>query len=320
MKTPPLLLGAILVFWGWQSGLPWAGAAMAIILEGARLVPARWEFSEADFRRTAMFCTLLSLTLAIYAFTSSEEGGSLEGLIHGPGAARNAAITTIHTATSWLRWLPIILFLFVTAQLYSTREAVPLTMFSMYWRWRVRQEKKGGRNLAVPSINVSYPYFIVCLFSASIHPGDGTYWFFWGACILIGWALWPFRSMRYGIAIWALALVTAMTASYWGQYGIGLLQQDVERYNMRWMMRFMHSSTDPKEAYTAIGQIGYLELSDRIVIRLKTQNSEPPPSYLREATYRIYESKSRVHGLPAAKEIISDPVVAQQTNQVTHGC
>ncbi|HEY3761059.1 MAG TPA: transglutaminase domain-containing protein [Verrucomicrobiae bacterium] len=315
MKTPPLLLGAALVFWGWQSGLPWMGAVMAVAIEGARLVPTRWEFSEADFRRTAMFCTLLSLTLAIYAFTSSEEGGSLEGLIHGPGAVRNTAITTIHTATSWLRWLPIILFLFVAAQIYSTREAVPLTMFSMYWRWRVRQEKRNGRDLAVPNINVSYPYFIVCLFSSSIHPSDGTNSFFWGVCILIGWALWPVRSMRYGMAIWGLALATAMTASFWGQYGIGLLQQDVERYNMRWMMRFLHSSTDPKEAYTAIGQIGYLELSDSIVIRLKTQNSEPPPSYLREASYRIYESKSRVW-LAGSQRNNFENVIAL-SNQVT---
>jgi protein-glutamine gamma-glutamyltransferase len=315
MKTPPLLLGAVLLFWGWQSDLLMMGAVMSVILEGARLVSARWEFSEADFRRTATFCTLLSLTLAIYAFTSSEEGGNIEGLLHGPGAARNATITTIHTATSWLRWLPIILFLFVTAQIYSTREAVPLTIFSTFLSWRVRREKKSGRNFAVPNINVTYPYFIICLFSSSIHPGNGTNSFFWGECILIGWALWPFRSMRFGIVIWVLALVMAMAASYWGQYGIGLLQQDVERYNMRWMMRFMRSSTDPREAYTAIGQIGALELSDSIVIRLKTQNNELPPSYLREATYRIYESRSRVW-LAGGQRNNFDPVIAQ-TNQVT---
>jgi hypothetical protein len=294
MKTPPLLLGAVLLFWGWQSGLLFMGALMACILEGTRLVTTRWEFSEVDFRRTAMFCTLLSLTLAIYAFTSSDDAGNVGSLFHGPGAARYAAVTTINTATSWLRWLPMILFLFVAAQAYSTRDSVPLTMFSMYWRWRVRREKKySGRDLAVPNINVTYPYFIVCLFSSSIHPNDGSNSFFWGAAILIGWSLWPVRSFRSGLLIWFLSLTVAMAASFAGQEGIGLIQRDVERYNMRWMMRFMRSSTDPKEAFTAIGQIGEMELSGDIVIRLQTPKNELPPTYLREASYRIYQSKSR---------------------------
>lgn len=293
MKMPPLLLGAVLLFWGWQSGLLLIGAVMGVILEGARWMTVRWEFSETDFRRTAMFCTILSLTLAVYAFSTSDEDVSLGALFHGPGAARNAEITTIHTATSWLRWLPIILFLFVATQIYSTRQAVPLTMFSMYWRWRVRQEKKyNGRDLAVPNINVSYPYFIVCLFSSSIHANDGSNSYFWVACILVGWALWPFRSLRYGLIIWVLALALAMAVSYWGQLGFGILQRDAERYNMRWMMRFMRPSTSAMEAITSIGQIGQMELSGDIVIRLKTPNGEVPPTYLREASYRIYHSRN----------------------------
>jgi aryl-alcohol dehydrogenase-like predicted oxidoreductase len=50
MKTPPLLLGAALVFWGWQTGFLPAGLVMAAALEGARGVRARREFSDDDFR------------------------------------------------------------------------------------------------------------------------------------------------------------------------------------------------------------------------------------------------------------------------------
>jgi len=47
MKTPPLLLGAALVFWGWQTGFLLVGLLLGAALEGARAIKARWEF----FRR-----------------------------------------------------------------------------------------------------------------------------------------------------------------------------------------------------------------------------------------------------------------------------
>lgn len=147
MKTPPLLLGAALVFWGWQSDLLVAGVIMGLILEAPRFITVRWELTEPDFRRAAMFCTVLSLALAIYAISENDEGGGVANLFHG----HNLEGTTINSATAWLRWLPIILFLFVMAQSYSTREAVPLTMFSMYWRWRERQEKKTEGSWPFPS-------------------------------------------------------------------------------------------------------------------------------------------------------------------------
>ena len=42
-KTPPMLLGVTLLFWGWQSNLLVAGAIMGLILESARFVEVRWD-------------------------------------------------------------------------------------------------------------------------------------------------------------------------------------------------------------------------------------------------------------------------------------
>src|SRR5437016_12473578 len=109
-KTPPLLLGMALLFWGWQSGLLLAGAIMGVILESPRFVGVRWDLSEADFRRIWNFSSLLAVTLMIYAFTSNEEG-SFTGLFHGAGAFHNATVTTTRTATAFLRWLPLVFFL-----------------------------------------------------------------------------------------------------------------------------------------------------------------------------------------------------------------
>src|SRR5262245_21300276 len=72
VKTPPFLLGATLLFWGWQTGFLVVGAIMDAALESARFIKLRWEFSDDDFNRVWTFCTLLSLAALVYAFTANE--------------------------------------------------------------------------------------------------------------------------------------------------------------------------------------------------------------------------------------------------------
>jgi hypothetical protein len=289
LKTPPLLSGAVLLFWGWQSGLLAGGAAMGIILESARFIKVRWDLSDTDFRRILTFCTLFALAATLYAFTAAQEA---VGGFHGSANAveRAMGFSSLRTSTTFFRWLPMFLFLFVAAQAFSTREKIPLTAISIISRWRFQQDQKRGNAMAGHSVNVSYPYFIVCLFSASIHSNEDSTSFFWGQCILIFWALWQFRSRRYGILVWTVTLVVVMAFGYFGQRGIRDLQQLIEGYNAQWLSRFLRQKTDPMESITAIGQIGEMKLSGRIVIRLRTKNSEAPPAYLREASYRTYHS------------------------------
>ena len=294
LKTPPLLLLAALAFWGWQSGLLAIGVTMGVILESSRLVKVRWELSDTDFRRIMTFCTLLALTAMLYVFTASQEAG---GGFHGPSNAMGRAmeISSLKTSTTFFRWLPMFLFLFVAAQTFSTREQIPLTAISVISRWRAQREQKQGETTDGFRMNVSYPYFIICLYASSIHSNDnqGNASFFWGQCILIIWALWRFRARRFDILIWILAMTVVLAMSYFGQGGIGVLQRSVERYNVQWLSRFIRMRTDPTESVTSMGQIGELKLSGRIVIRLWTTNNEPPPTYLREASYRGYRSDRR---------------------------
>ena len=48
MKTPRYLIGAMLLFWGWQTGLFVWAVPMAIILEAPNFIRTRWELSLAD--------------------------------------------------------------------------------------------------------------------------------------------------------------------------------------------------------------------------------------------------------------------------------
>src|SRR6185295_3483369 len=81
LKTPPLLLSAVLVFWGWQCGLLMAGLLLAVILEGSRVIRARWEFNQDDFDRVYKLTTVLFVGAFVYAFASQEGTNAVNELL-----------------------------------------------------------------------------------------------------------------------------------------------------------------------------------------------------------------------------------------------
>jgi hypothetical protein len=146
MKPPPFLLGATLLFWGWQSGFLIIGAAMAVALESARFVKARWELADEDFSRIWTFCALVFLAAAVYAFTANEGPANFGGFFQNPTprTQSNAGTSSARTAAALFRWLPMIFFPFVAAQMFSTSETIPLTTISL----PLRRRRKKAKNLA----------------------------------------------------------------------------------------------------------------------------------------------------------------------------
>lgn len=294
MKPPPFLLGAALLFWGWQSGLLIPGAIMAGVLEGARFTKARWELSDRDLSRIWTFCSLLTLAAVVFAFTENDGPANFSNFFQNPsGATRSdAGTSTAHTSAALFRWLPMLLFLFVAAQTYNTRETFPLVAISMILRRRWRLAKERGQTTPADwPVAVGYPYFAVCLLAAGVHkePETGRFdTFFWGLCALLAWALWVQRSRRFGFAIWAAALLLAMGLGFAGQRGLGEVLGLVQRLNVQWLARLMRQSSDAEQSRTALGQIGELKQSPRIVVRLELPDDRPPPEYLRETSYRMY--------------------------------
>lgn len=290
MKPPPLLLGAALIFWGWQAEFFVAGAAMAAILEGARLVKARWEFSDEDFSRVWTFCSLLFLGAAVYAFTASEGPATFGSFFQNPNfrTQGGAGLSAARAGAAMLRWLPMIFFPFIAAQVFATRDTIPLATISFLVRRGRRKAQRAGRPVP-PSrnVNIGYPYFAATLLAACVHPAENNT-FFWGLSALLTWALWAQRSRRFGFAVWFGALILAMALGFAGQRGLGYLQQYLEKMNFSWLARFQRRDTDPLQSKTALGRIGRLKLSGQIVIRVEPKTGNRVPTYLREATYRLY--------------------------------
>ena len=196
LETPRYSSARQLLFWGWQSGHLLAAVVMATMLEGSRLIPTRWEFSDKDFDRLWNLCTVLFLAAALYAFTSNQGPGAFRDLLRAPSslAGQKSAIDqTLRATLVFTQWLPMVFFLFLAAQAYSRRDTVDLSTFSLLLRWR---RARAGTSKPTPRpLNISYPYLALCLASACIG-GPENAWFYPGLCVLLGWALWTITALR----------------------------------------------------------------------------------------------------------------------------
>jgi hypothetical protein len=292
MNTPPFLLGATLLFWGWETGFVLPGLLMALVLESSRWVQVRWDISEEDFSRIWIFCTLLFLGTAIYAFTANEGPADFRGLLQNPTylTQRNAGAAGARTAAALVRWLPMIFFFFIAAQVFSSRQGIPLETISliMRLRWK-RAQKQGLLRPPMRSVDISYAYLGLSLLAACSHNHEDSI-FFWGLGGLVAWTLWAQRSRRFSPFTWATALATAFFLGYGAQRGLGQLQRYFDGLNSQWLASFTRrGGAEGDKSKTSIGQIGRIKTSGKIVIRLEPRDRTEPPALLREASYRKYK-------------------------------
>ena len=291
MKTPPFLIGATLVFWGWQTqqtGFLVVGIIMGAILESSRFIKTRWEYTDDEFARIWTFCNLLLLAALIFAFSDNGGPSDFTQLFENlnSNSEKVAGTASNMTADAVIRWLPMIFFLFVVAQTFSPADGVPLEAVFFLLRSRLKRARKRGQPTP-PSrrFNALYPYFALCLFSATGHTVQNDT-FYYGLCILLAWALWPQRSHRFGVIMWACLMAVAIATGYFGQRAFGQLSRLAEEYDPQLLSYFMRSFTDPRRSRTSIGDVGKIELSGKIVVRLQPVDKSSVPTYLREASYR----------------------------------
>ena len=130
MTRPPGLLGAALLFWGWQTGLVIFAAVIAVILEGSHIVSHRWDFNRSDFNRVADLCTLVFLAMAAYLFAN-------RGVALPPGAS--LAILVLFT------WLPLAFAPLVVSQAYSVTNEIDLGTLLLLLRRRAGADENKAR-------------------------------------------------------------------------------------------------------------------------------------------------------------------------------
>lgn len=270
MTTPPLLVGVAVAFWGWETGVLLPALFVAAVLEGARVIRWRLELSPSDFNRVSDVCALLLSASAVYLFVTS-------GALRAVGGPR--AVTVL------FQRLPMLVALLVACQAYSTAGRVPTSAF--FWALR-RKAARGGP--APGALDLAYPYVVLCVLSASA-ANVRTPVFYVGLCALAAWALWVERSRRFHTALWVTLLAAAVALGWSGQAALHAAQQKIEQVAFEYIFNVIRRrDADPFRSTTALGRLGQLKLSDRILLRVDPGPGLRAPLLLREASYNVYSS------------------------------
>lgn len=282
-----MLVGAALLFWGWQTGMLPVAAILACILEGARIVNQRWRFSQSDLNRIWNLCSLLFLGAFALAIISEQGMGLLDNSPRANSpAARVAALNkTARAALLFFQWLPIVFFPMAAAQAYGSGKGIKLATFSWVLR---RREAQGGGMVDAGEVNVSFPYFGVCLLGASTSTQQAGS-FFAGVAALLVWALWSNRMRRFAPVITAVVTLVVCAGGYFGTHGIRELQRLATALDTALLSRFSGHEFDARQHRSLLGAIGRIKGSGKIVMWVKANGTAPPP-LLREASYDQFTS------------------------------
>ncbi|MEN9574718.1 MAG: hypothetical protein RL514_2573 [Verrucomicrobiota bacterium] len=288
MKPPPFLLAFALLLWGWQTSLLPIALLLAVVLEAARWIEWRLEFDVPDFNRIADLCTVLAAVAMVYCILTRETGNQVMEFFQTTSlSGREQAMKGVSQTTFvFLQWLPMLIFPAVAALAYSAREQVPLSCFSFFQRRRYARAKQPQP--LTPAFHLGYPYLAVVLFSAAM-ANQRTPWFYFAVCAAVAWGLWPLRPRRFSNVIWVCVLIGVTKAGYLGHKGLSELQSQVEGKILSWMSNWARRSLDRTESSTAIGRIGQLKLSGKIVLRVERE-AGPVPPLLRDASFSRFES------------------------------
>lgn len=261
MRRAPLLLGAGILFWGWQCGFFEFAIGMALALEGILPLKTRWDLTDRDFERISDLSAVLLAGLTLYQFDD-----------HG-----------FHAIFPILESTPFVFFPLVLAQRLSTREGVSYAALLL----SIRRGLRRGRIKRVGVVDVAYPFFMVCALAASAgHLYEEG--FFVGLAVLAAWLLFCHRPQGRSIFPWVGGLVVAFGIAYLSQLGMIEARRGLEPLLIQLFQERLWSRRDPYRSQTAIGQIGRLKVSQRIVARVRPLDGGSVPPRLREAAYRTY--------------------------------
>lgn len=259
MKTPPLLLAAALLFWGFLAGLPWLGAALGLALEASRLSRREWNPGLKEFSRISDLSAVTLAAMAAYFYITQP---------------------AVNAFYSLVKFLPLPLFPVALAQALSARGAVDAGALVMSLRRRADAAAPG------PFLDVSRPFFVICLLAAGAARTPGPA-FYAGFAALFGWLSWAERPAGARPYAWAPLLALAGLLGYAGQHGLHNLQILIEG-KAAGLLFARAQSGDPYRSRTAIGQVGEIKQHGAVMLRLRKSGPGQIPKLLREASFDSY--------------------------------
>lgn len=260
-RSPPFLFALVLVFWSWQTGAWPAGLVLAGWLEWSLRAPQRWQIGAKSIERLVDLTSLLVVALVLYEYSQ------------GPLASGIFAA---------LRWSPLLLAPLISAQILSARPG--LSYRALFLSQRRSRSPEAERTLDLRPV-----YLAATLLAAGTGaqqtPGLG---YFFGVLGLAAWvSAWQLKGRRVW-PWWLASFAAAALLAYLGQAGLSDAQRRLEETAVAWLSSVLYGDDDPYRARTALGEIGELKLSDRVLYRVTTPTPLSAPLLLRTASYDRY--------------------------------
>ena len=261
MSTPPFLIGAALVFWGWQSGNLVVGALLGIALEALRAFRLRIDLGVKEHSTIADLSTVGFVLLAVLL-----------------AANRGIGRGILETFT----WQPIALSPIIAAQLVTADRRVPLSALFRY----MRQLKRERPDIKDPAVDVSAVYVALTLLAAGVANQRGPEYYI-AVVIGAGCLLYAARPRGASLAVGALLITAAAVLGHAGHVGLSELQLALFDWVLDLNMRAVDS--DPYRTRTQLGSLGRLKKYDAIVLRVyAAQEDAARVQLLHRGSYNTY--------------------------------
>jgi protein-glutamine gamma-glutamyltransferase len=252
------LIAAALLFWGWQTRMFTFALPMAAVVVASAFTRKRLVFAPRDFAR------LWDLTLV---------------LVMGAAIYNRQTLSISSAVIAFLQWLPILVFPFMAAFLFSNCARVPHSTFIFWWRSKTVKADR--------TINPLYPYFATCLLAASAGSVRDP-WFYPVALLLIGAALLLHRWHRLRAAPTILLFLLVAGAGHLLHTRWRDFQSELETKTIHWFASFFPKQFEDQEIHTSLGEIGRLKSSGRVVMRVRGTPGHNPPVLYRQVAFDQY--------------------------------
>ena len=259
-----------LLLWGahtTHTGLMLIAIPMVLMIAGRQLIQWQWNLSLSNLKRLIQLCGgLLGILLIVLLMTQ-----------------RSFSIIYL-----LLQWLPVCAFPLILAQAYCP--SLPFLLRLLFTPSHVLKEKIAIKQTP---INLYYPYFALCLLSASSSNWNALSASFYGSIfILVALLLWKYRPQRTNPILWVCMLLLVGGMGFVGHLQLHQLQAKLEQDTAPWLSGVSGDSVNAYQTSTHIGSIEAMKLSDAIAFRVETEKRLFSPLLLREATYNKYGSAS----------------------------
>ena len=198
MNTPPLMIGAVLAFWGWQSGNIIVGTLLGVALEALRAFRLRVDLGVKEHSTIADLSTVGFVLLAVLLAAN-----------RGIGRGILEAFT----------WQPVVLSPVIAAQLVTTGNRIPLSALFRYMR-KLKRERPDVKD---PPVDVSAVYIALTLLAAGVANQRGPEYYI-AVVAVAGGLLYVARPRGASLTAGAMLLSAAAVLGYAGHVGLSQMQ------------------------------------------------------------------------------------------------